>query len=316
MTLNVAFQMDPLENLNIEEDTTFRLAEEASIRGYNLFYYSPQNLTFSENRVKALGQDLTVRRIVGDHFSLGRERLLDLGAEIDVVWLRQDPPFNMSYITNTHLLDLIDEETLVVNKPFWVRNYPEKLLVLKFPDITPNTMITCSLEMVKNFQQENGDIILKPLYGNGGSGVFKLEKGDPNLASLVEIFKEMSPDPFIVQKFIPDVSFGDKRIILVDGFPIGAINRVPQKGEIRSNMHVGGKAEKIDLSKRDIEICDVIGSVMRDKGQLLVGLDVIGGMLTEINLTSPTGIQELERFNNVNIAKLIWDKVERKLELV
>ena len=316
MTLNVAFQMDPLENINIEEDTTFRIAEEALIRGYNLFYYSPQNLTFRENRVKALGHDLIVRRIAGDHFSLGRERILDIGAEIDVVWLRQDPPFNMSYITNTHLLDLVKDQTLVVNKPFWVRNYPEKLLVLNFPDIIPKTMITCSLEMVRDFLKENGDIILKPLYGNGGTGIFKLERGDPNLTTLVEFFNEMFPEPFIVQKFIPEVVSGDKRIILVDGSPIGAINRVPQKGEIRSNMHVGGRAEKSDLSKRDIEICKVLGSLMKEKGQLLVGIDVIGGFLTEINLTSPTGIQELERFNNMNIAKLIWDKVERKLEIL
>ena len=247
----------------------------------------------------------------GDHADLGPEVEVDL-AGWDVVWLRQDPPFDMGYITTTHILDMIHPGTLVVNDPFWVRNYPEKLLVLQFPDLIPPTTIARDLETLKAFRAEHGTMILKPLYGNGGAGVFKLAADDGNLGSLHEMFSAINREPLIAQKFLPDVSAGDKRVILVNGEPVGAINRVPLKGETRSNMHVGGRAEKCDLSPRDREICAAIGPTLRDHGQIFVGIDVIGDYLTEINLTSPTGIQELERFDGVNIAGKIWDVIEAK----
>jgi glutathione synthase len=233
-------------------------------------------------------------------------------ADLDVIWLRQDPPFDMGYITTTHILDRIHPDTLVVNDPFWVRNYPEKLLVLDFPDLTPPTAVARDLETLKAFRARHGDVILKPLYGNGGAGVFKLTCTDSNLASLHEMFMGINREPLIMQKFLPDVSAGDKRIILVNGDPVGAINRVPAKGETRSNMHVGGRPEPIGLTKRDREICDRIGPLLREKGQIFVGIDVIGDYLTEINVTSPTGILELERFDNVNIAAKIWEAIEAK----
>ena len=311
MGLSIAFQMDPIGSVNINADSTFRLAEEAQARGHRLFHYTPDHLSFREGRVFARGQDITVRRVQGDHVSFGPDRDQDL-AGCDVVWLRQDPPFDMSYITTTHLLDLIHPATLVVNDPFWVRNCPEKLLVLRFPGLTPPTAIARDLATIRAFKAHHGDIILKPLYGNGGAGVFRLDHGDRNLASLHELFVGMSREPLIAQKFLPDVSKGDKRIILVNGEPVGAINRVPQPGETRSNMHVGGRPEKVGLTARDHEICAAIGPVLREKGQIFVGIDVIGDWLTEINVTSPTGIQELERFDGVNIAARIWEVIEAK----
>jgi len=231
---------------------------------------------------------------------------------MDVVLLRQDPPFDMSYVTNTHLLEKIHPGTLVVNDPFWVRNCPEKLLVLDFPDLTPPTMIARSLTALREFKARHGDIILKPLYGNGGAGVFKLGHSDGNLASLHELFSGINREPLIAQKFLPDVEKGDKRVILVDGEAVGAINRVPQKGETRSNMHVGGRPEKVAMDERDREICARIGPTLREKGLIFTGIDVIGGWLTEINVTSPTGIQELERFDGTNSAALIWEAIERR----
>ena len=242
---------------------------------------------------------------------IGQERIVDL-SEMDVIWLRQDPPFDMNYITSTHILDRLKLTTLVVNDPFWVRNYPEKLLVLDFPDLTPPTTIARDLDTIKTFKAKHKDVILKPLYGNGGAGVFRLDANDRNLTSLHELFTGFSREPLIVQKFLPDVSNGDKRVILVDGEPVGAINRVPAKGETRSNMHVGGRPEKIGLTERDLEICARIGPLLREKGQVFVGIDVIGDYLTEINVTSPTGIQELERFDGVNIAEKIWKVIEAK----
>ena len=311
MVLKIALQMDPIGSVNINGDSTFRLAEEAQARGHRLFHYHPDHLSFREGRVFARGQDIEVRRVAGDHVSFGPDRDQDL-AGVDVVWLRQDPPFDMGYITTTHLLDLIHPATLVVNDPFWVRNCPEKLLVLQFPDLIPPTMIARDLPTIRAFKAAHGDVILKPLYGNGGAGVFRLDPNDRNLASLHELFVSMSREPLIVQKFLPDVAKGDKRIILVNGDPVGAINRVPQAGETRSNMHVGGRPEKIGLTARDREICAAIGPVLRDKGQVFVGIDVIGDYLTEINVTSPTGIQELERFDGVNIAARIWEVIEAK----
>ena len=312
MPLKVAFQMDPIGAIDIDADSTFRIAEEAQARGHSLFCYTPDHLSYQEGRVMARGQDLTVRREQGNHATLGEMRELDL-SEMDVVWLRQDPPFDMGYITTTHILDRIHPGTLVVNDPFWVRNYPEKLLVLDFPDLTPPTAIARDLATLRAFRDRHGDIILKPLYGNGGAGVFKLQAEDGNLASLHEMFTSISREPLILQKFLPAVSRGDKRVILVDGEPVGAINRVPQKGETRSNMHVGGRAEKAALTDRDREICARIGPLLRDKGQVFVGIDVIGDWLTEINVTSPTGIQELERFDGINTAARIWEAIESKL---
>jgi glutathione synthase len=311
MSLKVAIQMDPIANIDINADTTFRIAEEAQARGHELFYYTPDMLAFQEGRVTARGWPLTLRREVGNHFSLGEKVEIDLAAQ-DVVWLRQDPPFDMSYITTTHLLDMIHPETLVVNDPEWVRNYPEKLLVLQFPHLTPPTTIARDLDTLKAFKHRHGDIILKPLYGNGGAGVFRLDPSDRNLNSLHELFSGINREPLIAQKFLHDVSKGDKRVILVNGEPVGAINRVPAAGETRSNIHVGGRPEKVALDDRDLEICAAIGPLLREKGQIFVGIDVIGGNLTEINLTSPTGIQELERFDGINVAEKIWQEIEEK----
>ena len=311
--MKIAFQMDPIEYVDINADSTFRLAEEAQNRGHDLYVYTPNDLTFNRGKVAAKVRSISLKRKIGDHVSFGAVELLDL-SEFGVIWLRQDPPFDMGYITNTHLLDLVDKETLIVNNPFWVRNLPEKLLVLEFPDLIPDTVISRDLDEIKEFKREFKDIIVKPLYGNGGAGVFRLKEDDKNLTSLHELFSNMSSEPLIAQAFLPDVRNGDKRIILVDGSPVGAINRVPKAGEIRSNMHVGGKAEPAKLSQRDREICRAIGPTLKSKGQVFVGIDIIGDYLTEINVTSPTGIQELERFDNVNIAEMIWHAVEEKLK--
>lgn len=311
MALKVALQMDPIGSVNINADSTFRIGLEAQARGHTLFFYTPDRLAFVEGRVVARGQWIELRREVGNHVSYGPEVEVDL-ADMDVVWLRQDPPFDMGYITSTHLLDMIHPRTLVVNDPFWVRNFPEKLLVLNFPELTPPTAIARDLETIRAFKARHGDIILKPLYGNGGAGVFRLDENDRNLSSLYELFTSMSREPMIVQKFLPAVAKGDKRVILVDGEPVGAINRVPQAGETRSNMHVGGRPEKVGLTERDLEICRAIGPTLREKGQVFVGIDVIGDWLTEINVTSPTGIQELERFDGTNAAAKIWEAIEAK----
>ncbi len=310
--MKIAFQMDPIGAIDINGDSTFRLAEEAQARGHELFYYTPEHLAYDQGRITARGWPLTVQRVVGDHFRLGHETTVDLG-EYDVVWLRQDPPFDMFYITTTHLLQRLMPETLVVNDPFWVRNFPEKLLILDFPDLMPPTTIARDLATIRAFKDRHGDVILKPLYGNGGAGVFLLTEADRNLTSLHELFTGFSREPLIVQKFLPDVRNGDKRVILVDGAPVGAINRVPAKGETRSNMHVGGRAEKIGLSDRDLEICARIGPLLREKGQVFVGIDVIGDYLTEINVTSPTGIQEINRFNGSCLEAGIWDAIEARL---
>ncbi|WP_411351470.1 glutathione synthase [Leisingera aquaemixtae] len=310
--MKIAFQMDPVMGVDINADSSFRLAEEAQARGHELFFYGPDHLAYQEGRITARGHDMTVQRVADAPAVLGPEREVDL-ADFDVVWLRQDPPFDMHYITSTHLLDMLKGQALVVNDPFWVRNYPEKLLVLKFPDLTPPTTIARDLQTIRAFKEVHGDVILKPLYGNGGAGVFRLDANDRNLTSLHELFTGFSREPLIVQKFLPDVSNGDKRVILVDGEAVGAINRVPAAGETRSNMHVGGRPEKTGLSERDLEICAAIGPLLREKGQVFVGIDVIGDYLTEINVTSPTGIQELERFDGVNIAEKVWQAIEAKI---
>ena len=309
--MKIAFQMDPIGPIDINGDSTFRLAEEAQARGHELYYYTPDRLAYNQGRVEARGWPLEVRREKGNHFTLGEEQLFDL-SEMDVVWLRQDPPFDMFYITTTHLLQRLSPGTLVVNDPFWVRNFPEKLLILDFPELMPPTAIARDLATIKAFRAEHGDIILKPLYGNGGAGVFHLPESDRNLASLHEMFTGFSREPLIAQKYLPEIKNGDKRVILVDGEPVGAINRIPGEGETRSNMHVGGRPEKVELTERDREICRIIGPRLRECGQVFVGIDVIGTYLTEINVTSPTGIQELERFDGVNVAGKIWEAIEGK----
>ncbi|WCR11743.1 glutathione synthase [Paracoccus stylophorae] len=312
MSLYVALQMDPIEDVAIKADSSFRIALEAEARGHRLFQYTVDRLRYDEGKVIARGRPVSVQAVEGDHVRFGDWAEVEL-TEFDVVWLRQDPPFDMAYVTSTHLLDRVHPATLVVNDPFWVRNFPEKLMVLDFPDLTPPTMIARDLSAFRRFRERHGEIIVKPLYGNGGAGVFHLRPDDPNLSALLETFADINREPMIAQKYLAGVTRGDKRIILVDGDPVGAINRVPLEGEARSNMHVGGRAEKIGLTEREHEICRRIGPVLRDKGLIFTGIDVIDGWLTEINVTSPTGIQELERFDGVNAAALIWDAIERRL---
>jgi glutathione synthase len=311
MTLNVAIQMDPIESIDIAGDSTFALGLEAQARGHALYHYEPRHLSFREGRVLAKARKLTLRRKTGDHYDLGDWETLDLST-MDVVWMRQDPPFDMAYITATHILEHIHPKTLVVNDPASVRNAPEKLFVTHFPDLMPPTLISSDVAEIKRFRDEYKDIIVKPLFGNGGAGVFHLPPGDENLNSLLEMFSQHSREPVIVQQYLSAVRAGDKRIILIDGEPLGAINRVPAEGESRSNMHVGGRAEKSLLSKRDREICDAIGPVLKEQGLIFVGIDVIGDYLTEINVTSPTGLQEVTKFDGTQLEKDIWDVIERK----
>ena len=313
MSLKIAIQMDPIGPIDIDADSTFRLAEEAQSRGHSLFYYTPDQLSWREGKVIANGWPLTVKRVKGDHFELGERQTVDL-AEFDVVWLRQDPPFDMGYITTTHLLERLMPETLVVNDPFWVRNCPEKLLVLQFPDLIPPTLIARDLGAIRAFKEEHGDIILKPLYGNGGAGVFHVTPEDENLSALLEMFTEFYREPIIAQKYLAEVRDGDRRIILIDGEAAGVINRIPAEGEARANMHVGAEPVKCALSPRDREICDAIGPHLKARSLIFVGIDVIGGYLTEINVTSPTGIQEINRFDGVKLEACIWDVIEAKVK--
>ncbi|MBA8817977.1 glutathione synthase [Ochrobactrum sp. P6BS-III] len=311
MALKVAVQMDHISTINIKGDTTFALSLEAQKRGHELYHYTPDRLSMRDGVVSARLEKLDIRDVVGDHFTLGEPIRRDM-SEMDVVLLRQDPPFDMNYITTTHLLERIHPKTLVVNDPAWVRNSPEKIFVTEFPDLMPETLITKDPQEVMEFRREFGDIILKPLYGNGGAGVFHLADGDRNLSSLLEMFGQLFREPFIAQRYLKDVRAGDKRIILIDGEPVGAINRVPSETDARSNMHAGGKAEQSKLTPREREICERIGPSLRERGFILVGIDVIGNYMTEINVTSPTGIREIERFDGTNIAALFWDAVEAK----
>ena len=313
MTLKVAFQMDPMESIDIAGDSSFALALEAQERGYKLFHYEPKNLSLSQLKPVAKLQSLTVQNVTGNHFSLGEQRVADLRTDIDVILMRQDPPFDMSYITATHILEHVHPHTLVINNPTNVRNTPEKLFVTHFENVMPPTLITSDEEEIFGFRKEFKDIIVKPLFGNGGAGVFHIKPDDENLSSLIELHKTFYREPLMIQEYVPAVRQGDKRIILIDGKPVGAVNRVPAKGEARSNMHVGGKPMKCELTGRDREICEIIGPSLKEKGLLFVGIDVIGNYLTEINVTSPTGIQELSRFEDTNIASLIWDAIEKKL---
>ena len=311
MPLGVAFQMDPVESVDIDADTTFVLALEAEARGHSLWIYQPDDLAYCDGVLRARCRAMTLRRKTGDHVSLGEPRWLDL-ATLDVVLMRQDPPFDMAYITATHLLEKLGETTLVVNDPAGVRNAPEKLFATEFPDIMPATLITRSLEAVRTFRDEHHDIIVKPLYGNGGAGVFHIPPDDENLASLHEMFTSVSREPLMVQAYLPEVRQGDRRIILIDGEPAGVINRVPPAGEARSNMHVGGRPERAALTPRDREICHTIGPELVRRGMILVGIDVIGDWLTEINVTSPTGIQEINRFDGSRLDSLVWEAIEKR----
>jgi|TARA_A100001035_G_scaffold140338_1_gene110235 glutathione synthase len=311
--IKVGFQMDPLDNIDPRLDTSFRLAEEAELRGYSVFHYLPNNLTFSKTRIIANGHFVKLNRKQNPSFTILKNKTIDIGHDLDILWIRQDPPFNMDYLSSTYLLDFVGKETLIVNNPFWVRNFPEKLLVLNYPQLMPATIITSRIEVIQEFREKYGDIILKPLYGNGGAGVFKINYNDKNFVALFELFQMNSTEPLIAQEFLPEVINGDKRIILLDGEILGAINRIPQKGEIRSNMHVGGKAVATELSIDEIKICEQIGSTLKEHGQIFVGIDVIGGKLTEINVTSPTGLQELEKFENKNLASKVWDKIISKI---
>ncbi len=311
MALRVAVQMDHISTVNITGDTTFALSLEAQRRGHELFHYTPDRLSMRDGVVSARVEKMELRDVKGDHYTLGEPVRRDL-SEMDVVLLRQDPPFDMNYITTTHLLERIHPKTLVVNDPAWVRNSPEKIFVTEFPDLMPETLITKDPQEVMDFRREFGDIILKPLYGNGGAGVFHLADGDRNLSSLLEMFGQMFREPFIAQRYLKDVRAGDKRIILIDGEPVGAINRVPSETDARSNMHVGGRAEPTKLTAREREICDRIGPSLKERGFILVGIDVIGDWMTEINVTSPTGIREIQRFGGADIAALFWDAVEAK----
>jgi glutathione synthase len=311
MPLKVAVQMDHVSTVTIMGDTSFALSLEAQRRGHRLYHYTPDRLTQENGRIYARIEAMDVRDEKGNHFTLGEPVRTDL-SEMDVILLRQDPPFDMNYITTTHMLERIHPKTLVVNDPNWVRNSPEKIFVTEFPDLMPETMITRDAAEVAAFRKQHGDIIIKPLYGNGGAGIFHMRQDDRNLASLLEMFSQMFREPFIVQRYLPEVRKGDKRIILIDGEPAGAINRVPAEHDSRSNMHVGGRAEATELTAREREICARIGPSLRQRGFILVGIDVIGDYLTEINVTSPTGVREVKRFGGADIAALFWDAVEAK----
>ncbi len=314
MPLKIAIQMDPIEGVNVHGDTTFDLALEAHGRGHEISIYQPQHLSLLNGRVGAHARKVAaLKREQGAHATLEPAAALDLHS-VDVVLVRQDPPFNMAYITAAQILERLAPDVLVLNNPRSIRDAPEKLFVTDFTDLTPPTLITRDVEAVKAFRAEHGDIIVKPLYGNGGAGVFRLASDDANFNALLELFTQAFAEPFIAQKYLPAVRAGDKRIILLDGEAVGAINRVPMKGETRSNMHVGGRAEAVEMTERDQEICDRIGPALSERGLVLVGIDVIGDYLTEINVTSPTGVQEIRRFGGADISALFWDWVEGQRE--
>ena len=309
--MKIAVQMDHISTLHIEGDTTFALMLEAQARGHELFHYTTDRLGMRDGKVFAGIEAVTVQDVEGDHYTLGEKVHTDLST-MDVILMRQDPPFHMGYITATHILERIHPDTLVLNYPAEVRNAPEKIFVTEYPDLMPPTLISRNTDDINAFREEFGDIIVKPLYGNGGAGVFRVTKEDQNLSSLLEMFDSLYPEPYVIQQYLPDVRAGDKRIILIDGEPVGAINRVPAEGDARSNMHVGGKAVKTDMTERELEICARIGPELKKRGFVLVGIDVIGDVMTEINVTSPTGVREVKKFGGADIAALFWDAVEKK----
>ncbi|MDB5661807.1 MAG: glutathione synthetase [Sphingomonas bacterium] len=312
MVLKVAVQMDPLESINIEGDSTFAVMLSAQARGHQLWHYTAGDLSYRDGRVSAPARPVTVQRSQGDHFTFGDWRTIDLADDVDVVLMRQDPPFDLAYITATHLLERIQHATLVVNDPAAVRNAPEKLFVLDYAEFMPPTMITRRLEDARAFHAAHGEVVIKPLYGNAGSAVFHVGRKDANLAALTELFGQVWREPFMVQAFLPDVAKGDKRIVLIDGKPTGGVNRLPKEGEIRSNLAVGGSGAATELTPRELEICAKLGPELARRGLLFVGIDVIAGYLTEINVTSPTGIVAIDRFNGTDTPALIWDAIETK----
>ena len=312
MSLAVAIQMDPMDSIDIAGDSTFALALEGQARGHALYHYLPSDISLRDGRIIARARALEVRAEVGNHFTFGTEELVDL-ATMDVVLMRQDPPFDMAYITATHLLEHIHPKTLVVNDPVHVRNAPEKIFVTQFENVMPPTLITRDPALVHEFRAQYNDIIVKPLFGNGGAGVFHIGPDDENLNALLEMFDGLYREPIIIQKYLPEIRQGDKRIILVDGIAAGAVNRVPAAGEARANLHVGARAEKTSLTKREQEICDTIGPALRERGLIFVGLDVIGDYLTEINVTSPTGIMEINHLDGSRLDALVWDAIEARL---
>jgi glutathione synthase len=311
MSLAVAIQMDPVENVDINADSTFALMLEGQRRGHGLYHYLPQCLSLRDGRVFARARPVQVRRDPANPASFGAAQTIDL-ATLDVVLMRQDPPFDMSYITATHLLEHVHPETLVVNDPVHVRNAPEKLFVTHFPELMPPTLISSDRAEIVAFRAKHSDIIMKPLFGNGGAGVFHIPPEDENLNALLEMFTSLYREPIIVQRYQPEVRAGDKRIILIDGRPAGALNRVPAAGEARANLHVGARAEKAEMTLRDLEICEAIGPTLAERGLIFVGIDVIGDYMTEINVTSPTGIQEIGRFDGVSLESDIWDAIEAR----
>ncbi|MEM7291178.1 MAG: glutathione synthase [Pseudomonadota bacterium] len=313
MALKIAVQMDHIANISIGGDTSFALCLEAQARGHELYHYTPDRLTMSGTDVTAAMEPLTVRDVEGDHYTFGERKRTSL-RDVDVVLLRQDPPFDMNYITTTHMLELVHPDTLVVNNPRSVRNAPEKIFVMEYADLMPETIVTLDLDEIRAFREKHGDIILKPLYGNGGAGVFHLRDGDRNLTSLMEMFSQLTREPIIAQRYLSDVREGDKRILLIDGKPVGAINRVPDESDTRSNMHVGGQAIETTMTERELEICARIGPELNKRGLTLVGIDVIGGLMTEINVTSPTGVREVKKFGGADIAALFWDAIEEKVQ--
>jgi len=313
MSLKVAIQMDPVEALDPDVDTTVMMALSAQARGHKLWWYAPQSLALEDGRLTARVRSLEVRPVRGDHFTHGAPEVVDL-AEMDVIQMRQDPPFDMAYITATHMLEHIHPRTLVVNDPTEVRNAPEKLFVTHFAGLQPPTLISRDPLAIADFRARHPDMILKPLYGNGGSGVARLKPGDGNLDSLLELHFALGREPVICQAFLPDVSNGDKRVLIVDGEAVGAINRVPAEGAVRSNLHVGGRAEAVELTARDREICALIGPELKRRGLIFVGIDVIGDYCTEINVTSPTGAQQLKRFGGVDATQIMWDAIDARLK--
>ena len=310
MALRVAIQMDPIQQADPQVDTTVLMALNAQARGHRLWVYAPEQLALEDGRVTARAQPLEVRATVGNHYTLGAPVVLDLAEGVDVVLMRQDPPFDMHYITATHILQHVHPATLVVNDPVEVRNAPEKLFVTRFPGVQPPTLVSRDLEAIAAFRARHPDMILKPLYGGGGSGVTRLKPGDGNLDALLELHFALNREPVICQAFLPAIAQGDKRILLVDGEPVGVVNRVPAEGAVRSNLHVGGRAEAVELTPRDRELCAIIGPELKARGLLFVGVDVIGDYLTEINVTSPTGAQQLKRFTGVDATALMWDRIE------
>ncbi|QNT69329.1 glutathione synthase [Defluviicoccus vanus] len=311
MGLTVAIQMDPIESINIDTDSTFALALEAQRRGHALYHYLPANLAFSQSGLYAEARALTVQRVLGDHYRLGEAEMIDL-ADVDMVLMRQDPPFDMAYITATHLLEHVHPQTYVVNDPFEVRNAPEKLFVTRFPDLMPPTLITADRAQIRAFREEHGDIVMKPLYGNGGANVFHVTPDNDNFNALLEMFTQLYREPLVIQRYLPEVRQGDKRVVLIDGKAAGAIRRVPQPGEARSNLHVGATAMPETLTARDQEICEAIGPELSRRGLVFVGIDIIGDYLTEINVTSPPGIQEIGRFDDVALETGLWDAFEAR----